>query len=87
MYDKQTYGFLLLPFFATNENPPKKYIQPTTKSMIQKVDTATIDAPSDGQIYNAKAISDFFQKLEKMKIRRIKKSILCILEIRIYKAI
>ncbi len=57
--------FFCCLFFATNENPPKKYIQPTTKSMIQKVDTATIDAPSDGQIYNAKAISDFFQKLEK----------------------
>lgn len=57
--------FFCCLFFSTNENPPQKYIQPTTKSMIQKVDTAAIDAPSDGQIYNAKAISDFFQKLEK----------------------
>lgn len=57
--------FFCCLFFATNENPPQKYVQPTHKSMIQKVDTAAIDAPSDGQIYNAKAISDFFEKLEK----------------------
>ncbi len=33
--------------------------------MIQKADTAAIGAPSEGQIYNAKALNDFFQKLEK----------------------
>ena len=33
--------------------------------MIQKVDTVAIEAPSDGQIYNAKALNDFFHKLEK----------------------
>ncbi|MBB4803589.1 LysM repeat protein [Flavobacterium nitrogenifigens] len=32
--------------------------------MIQKVDTAAIEAPSDGQIYNAKVLQDFFKKLE-----------------------
>ncbi|GAA3736800.1 hypothetical protein GCM10022422_20020 [Flavobacterium ginsengisoli] len=33
--------------------------------MIQKADTAAIGAPSEGQIYNAKVLNDFFQKLEK----------------------
>ncbi|MDQ6529690.1 GDSL-type esterase/lipase family protein [Flavobacterium sp. LHD-85] len=57
--------FFCCLFFTTNEKTPKTDVQPTPKSMIQKVDTAAIDAPSDGQIYNAKAISDFFEKLEK----------------------
>ena len=57
--------FFCCLFFATNEKTPKTDVQPIPKRKNKKVDTAAIDAPSDGQIYNAKAISDFFQKLEK----------------------
>jgi len=57
--------FFCCLFFTTNEKNPKTDVQPIPKSMIQKVDTAAIDAPIDGQIYNAKAISDLFLKLEK----------------------
>ncbi|WP_235830973.1 GDSL-type esterase/lipase family protein [Flavobacterium ustbae] len=32
--------------------------------MIQKADSVAIEAPSDGQLYNAKVLSDFFEKLE-----------------------
>lgn len=56
--------FFCCLFFATNEKPPKKDVYPIPKSMIQKVDTAAIEAPSDGQIYNAKVLQDFFKKLE-----------------------
>lgn len=56
--------FFCCLFFATNEKPPKKDVHPIPKSMIQKVDTAAIEAPSDGQIYNAKVLQDFFKKLE-----------------------
>jgi len=57
--------FFCCLFFTTNEKTPKTDVQPIPKSMIQKVDTAAIDEPIDGQIYNAKAISDLFHKLEK----------------------
>ncbi len=56
--------FFCCLFFATNEKTPKTDLHPIPKSMIQKVDTAKIDTPSDGQIYNAKVLEDFFRKLE-----------------------
>lgn len=65
--------FVCCLFFATNEKTPKTDAHPTPKSMIQKADTATIDAPSDGQIYNANALADFFQKLEKNEEKKNQK--------------
>lgn len=64
MINKLILSFCCL-FFATNEKTSKTPVHPTPKSMIQKADTAAIGAPSEGQIYNAKALNDFFQKLEK----------------------
>ncbi len=64
MINKLILSFCCL-FFATNEKTSKTPVHPTPKSMIQKADTAAIGAPSEGQIYNAKVLNDFFQKLEK----------------------
>jgi hypothetical protein len=50
MINKLIFFFCCL-FFATNEKTPKTDVHPTPKSMIQKAETAIIDAPSDGQIY------------------------------------
>lgn len=72
MINKLIFFFCCL-FFATNEKTPKTDLDPTPKSMIQKADTAAIYAPSDGQIYNAKALTDFFQKLEENEDKKNQK--------------
>jgi len=56
--------FICCLFFTSNEKTPKKDVHPIPKSMMQKVDTAAIEVPSDGQIYNAKVLKGFFKKLE-----------------------
>jgi len=56
--------FFCCLFFLTNEKTSKTDAHPIHKSMIQKVDTAEADAPLEGQIYNAKVLKSFFQKLE-----------------------
>ncbi|WP_286965849.1 GDSL-type esterase/lipase family protein [Flavobacterium sp. UBA4854] len=72
MINKLILSFCCL-FFATNEKTSKTPVHPTPKSMIQKADTAAIGAPSEGQIYNAKALNDFFQKLEKNEDKKNQK--------------
>ncbi|MNS40317.1 autolysin [compost metagenome] len=72
MINKLIFFFCCL-FFATNEKTPKTDVDPTPKSMIQKADTAAIYAPSDGQIYNAKVLANFFQKLEEIEDKKNQK--------------
>jgi len=63
MINKLILSFCCL-LFSTNEKTSKTDVPQIPKSMIQKVDTAAIETPLEGQIYNAKVLKDFFQKLE-----------------------
>ncbi len=56
--------FFCCLFFTTNEKPAKANVDPIPKKMIQKIDTANVDVPIEGQIYNAQALKSFFEKLE-----------------------
>ncbi|AXB55298.1 GDSL-type esterase/lipase family protein [Flavobacterium fluviale] len=56
--------FFCCLLFSTNEKTSKTDVPQIPKSMIQKVDAAAIETPVEGQIYNAKVLKDFFQKLE-----------------------
>ena len=56
--------FFCCLFFSTNNKTPKTDSTTTTKSMIHKGDTASTATFSEDQIYNAKALGSFFQKLQ-----------------------
>ncbi|KAF2510866.1 LysM peptidoglycan-binding domain-containing protein [Flavobacterium zhairuonense] len=56
--------FFCCLFFSVNEKTQKTDSLPTTKNMIHKVDSIVADPVSDDQIYNAKVLKDFFEKLK-----------------------
>lgn len=65
--------FFCCLFFSTNDKTPKTDSNPIPKIMIQKVDTAAIDAPFEDPIYNAKAVEDFFKKLKENENQKSQK--------------
>lgn len=72
MINKLILSFCCL-LFSTNEKTSKTDVPQIPKSMIQKVDTAAIETPLEGQIYNAKVLKDFFQKLEENENKKNQK--------------
>ncbi len=65
--------FFCCLFFSANDKTQKTDSLPTTKSMIHKVDSITVDSVSDDQIYNAKVLKDFFEKLKENENSRDQK--------------
>jgi hypothetical protein len=57
--------FFCCLFFSTNDKTQKTDPISTTKNMIQKVDTAVVDPISSNEIYNAKVLESFFEKIKK----------------------
>ncbi|TDW47213.1 LysM domain-containing protein [Flavobacterium sp. 270] len=51
-------------FFSANDENQQKDSHPITKSMVHKVDTVAVDSFSEDQIYNAKVLENFFEKLK-----------------------
>ncbi|KFF05147.1 peptidoglycan-binding protein [Flavobacterium reichenbachii] len=56
--------FFCCLFFSMNDKTQNNEPHPRTKSMIHKIDTAAVDSFSEEQIYNAKVLENFFQKLK-----------------------
>jgi len=65
--------FFCCLFFSSNEKTVKTDSLPIKHSMIHKVDSAMIEPISDNNIYNAKALEDFFEKLQKNENNNNKK--------------
>jgi LysM repeat protein len=57
--------FFCCLFFSTNHKAQKTDSLSIPKNMIHKVDSAMIEPISDNEIYNARVLESFFQKLQK----------------------